>query len=625
MPLFLSAADPPLVIAPGLYAGLKSRGGFATPLPLVLGEEYYVNAGLIDGLSTDLVRQVSLSSLRLRIIYRGAICLQWYCLTRSGEIRHFSDSSFSTSKDTCDAITVETFIPSVLLADINVTLILFRVFHDKASKLQSGTSELIDWCFIADDYPSELANQPPLRMVSRSLGDSQHLVDQHLTHLQHLLDLQNRFPDLQFLPMPNLHIYESDIQAHDDCVRRINNHQQAQQASSCIEVFHNPFNLGGGGNMCWAINESLVECDYKGDFIMLDSDTLVPFKTLYSSALISGSSTSRQNSEAVFTPVIAFRKSPTKILEAGALFGRGAWSLAEDQPLQPCIFPFHHGEDLSHKQTMATVFQGLTSEYPPFIYGLYRLSKSHERESLLPAPFFLRGDDIEYGLHLRSRGVPIHVHGSLLVFQDPKHSLWHELLAILHATTILIAYTSREDLGLLTRNLSSFFRCRMEDHASIRDLHGMSTYHEALKRLLSLLPLEDGPLLRHYYNTDYYLGLRHLNAPYNRLNYSMAKGISTRMPADRYAEIPFLYFPKHPPDQPLPTSILLMNHLTEMATVHKPNEVSATDVDSACQKYQLTLSIMIDSIDTLHVRCKQLVDRSLIKSYFDHLRAESVN
>ena len=41
--------------------------------------------------------------------------------------------------------------------------------------------------------------------------------------------------------------------------------------------------------------------------------------------------------------------------------------------------------------------------------------------------FFLRGDDIEMGMHLQENNIPCQVNGWLVVFQEPKHSLWHEL------------------------------------------------------------------------------------------------------------------------------------------------------------------------------------------------------
>lgn len=607
-------------MAPGLYAGLKSRHGFPTPLPVRLKEEFYVNAGLIDGLSTALLRSLRVAAVHLRIALRGAICLQWYYLTHAGEIRHFSETNISSSSSESEAIQADIQIPEVLLADINIALIFFRVFHDKASQYSPERSELLDWCFFADEYQQHLVDQQPLRLISRSLGDSQNLIEQHLGHQLQLSELKKRFADLQFVAMPTLHIYESDRRAYDDCVNRIqlfaDSHPDLPQ---CLTLFYNSHNLGGGGNMCLAMNESLLKQNHDGDFVMLDSDTLVPFKTLYSTTLISNSGKALNQRAAVFTPVIAYRKQPTKILEAGALFGRGAWQLAEKQPVQPCIFPFHHGADLSEKRIMGMLFRDLTSEYPPFIYGLYRLSASHEQESLLPAPFFLRGDDVEYGLHLKEKGIAINVLGSMLVFQDPKHSLWHELLAILHSTTILIAYTGSDERGLLSRHLSTYFRERMEDHASIHDLHGMSIYHKVLKRLLSLLTVEQSELLSYYYDPSFYLGLRSVNAGYNHLNYSMAKGISQQMPASSYQELPFLYFPRHRRDQPLPDSVLLMNHLTETAAVHQPHHIAAAAVHSACQTYQLDLTMLLNSLDQLHVCCRHLLDRTRIQSYMNEM------
>jgi hypothetical protein len=617
MPLFLSSAHPPAVLARGLHAGLKARGGLPTPLPVRLKGDYYVNAGFIDGLSAPLIRALGLADVHLRIVARGPISVEWYYLDRLGSIHHFMDVRGSTASNPETPVTQDLPLPSVLLKEDNIALVFFRVSHDDSSSVVATDTELIDWCFYAESVTVNIVSAQPLLLLSRSLGESGRLIEQHLAHQLHHAELQQLHPDLQFTPMPCLHVYESDSSTYQRSSRKLEAFAATNpDLPAAIVLHHNRFNLGGGGNMCLAVKETVTDAGHKGDFVMLDSDTLVPFKTLYSTALISAIGTDEKAPPAVFTPIIAFRKQPTSVLEAGALFGRGAWQLAEPQPLQPCIYPLHHRADLSDKHAQARLSQAQESEYPPFIYSLYRLPIEDDPTVFLPAPFFLRGDDVEYGLQLRRLGVSTTVLGSLLVFQDPKHSPWHEIMAILHSTVILLAHTPAEDLGQLHNHLSDFFDARLQAHASIRDLNGISIYQETLSRLLSLIAQPQEKLLAHFYNPDYYLKLRSVNDSYSRLNYNMAQGIGETMPAHSYKELPFLYYPCQPEDQPQPKSLLLMNHLAETASVLHPDRVAFSELQAVRQKYKLSLGSLLADLPSLKECCQILLDRSRIHDHY---------
>ena len=614
IPLFLSAPHPPALLARGLYAGLKSRNGLPTPLPVVLGTDLYVNAGFIDGLSAPLVRSLGLNEVQLRLVARGPLMLQWYYLDRHGSIRHYADQAASAAQPSASA-QQDLPVPSVLLTDENISLIFFRISHDADCKL-TDCSELIDWCFHTEHSISEAAE--PLLLVSRSLAESGGLIKQHHHHHQHLADLQKRFPDLHFMPMPHLHLYESDLEAYERSRQLLHDFTTAHpELPMTVALHRNPFNLGGGGNMCLAVKRSVVDAAHGGDFVMLDSDTLVPFKTLYTSALISALIKDAHGATSVLSPVVAYRKQPNMVLEAGALFGRGAWELATATALQPCIFPLEHGADLSEKHVQARLAPMESSDYPPFIFSLYRLGKRLSAHSLLPAPFFLRGDDVEYGFYLSNLGIKTVVLGSLLVFQDPKHSPWHEVMAILHSTVILIAYVKPDSLPLLGEHIRAYFEARLNAHASARDLHGISIYQQVLSRLLGLLnaPLEE--LHAYFYDPDYYLGLRQINSPYTALNYKMARSIASTMPEGAYRELPFLYYPPLPKNEPLPESVILLNHLAETAAVLHPTQVSYSELQAACLRFKHDLALLATSLDPLRRLCISLLDRELIANNYD--------
>ena len=620
MPLFLSSPHPSTILARGLHAGLKSRGGQATPLPVRLKGDFYVNAGFIDGLSAPLIRALELADIHLRIVARGPIAVEWYYLDRLGSIHRFMDVRSSTAINPEITITQDLPLPSVLLNDDNIALVFFRISHDESSSIGDAETELIDWCFYAKSIPVNICSAKPLLLLSRSLGDSGRLIEQHLAQQLHHAELEKLHPDLQFIPMPWLHVYESDFSTYQRSRRRLEEFESTHpDLAAAIVLHHNRYNLGGGGNMCLAVKETVTDPGHRGDFVMLDSDTLVPFKTLYSTALISAIGTDQKAPPSVFTPIIAFRKQPTSVLEAGALFGRGAWQLAEAKPMQPCIHPLHHLADLSNKHDQARLSRPQDSEYPPFIYSLYRLPIEDNPNAFLPAPFFLRGDDVEYGLQLRSLGIKTSVLGSLIVFQDPKHSPWHEIMAILHSTVILLAYTTAQDLSQLNNHLGSFFNARLQAHASIRDLNGISIYQEVLSRLLSLLVQPKVELLSHFYNPEYYLKLRSVNDSYSRLNYDMAQGLGKSMPTNSYQELQFLYYPCQAQDQTQPESFLLMNHLNETAALLHPGRVDFSELQDVHQSYRLSLGSFLSNLHSIKECCEILLDRSCIFEHYQKL------
>lgn len=620
MRLFLSASHPAVVLERGLYAGLKSRGGLPSPLPVTLGPEIYVNAGFIDGLSPHLVQSLELQGVKLRLIFSGALLVQWYFLERHGTIRHFADENLAFD-ETISISTVDLDIPSVLLNVDNVASVFFRLCHsDRYANLSS--SQLVDWCFHAENTIGSA--QKPLLMVSRSHGESINLVEQHYALYIELVGLKKRFPDLHFMPMPCLYLYESEMNAYDKSKKQLSKYRNLNsEFHQALKLQKNPLNLGGGGNMCFAVKSSIADSSNSQNLAMIDSDTIVPFKTFYTTALISEFSRNKQDSSGLISPVVAYRKSPRKVLEAGALFGRGAWDLLSPQPLQPCILPLHHGADLSDRHVQAGLSTEINSDYAPFIYNLFCPSSRMSPTSLLPAPFFLRGDDIEYGTHLRNNGISVTVCSDLLVFQDPKHSLWHEAMAVLHSTVILVAYDKMNDLSKLSENLYKYYEARLYAHSSIRDLLGISVYQYVLTRLLSILEVPAEDLLTHFYSTEFYQRIQSLNASYTRSNYIMIQEIQRSNSQHSCLLLPFLYFPHHSNDRPLPDTIILLNHLAETAAIHYPAEVTDYDLQKAVQQFKYDLSRIVGNLNKLQPLCKCLLDRNSIAALLNQIYSKA--
>ena len=190
--------------------------------------------------------------------------------------------------------------------------------------------------------------------------------------------------------------------------------------------------------MCLAVYEEYVAKSNRNQFIMIDSDTIVPFRTLYFSVATAATQATQQQTMST-VPTILYAKKSNTILESGALFGRGNWGIASANVSQPCIAPLFHNQQISNTDTQSSVSEQSYTDYPPFIYSISNAKSNDEKIHFLPIPFFLRGDDIEMGMHLQENNIPCQVNGWLVVFQEPKHSLWHEFMAILHGTCLILA------------------------------------------------------------------------------------------------------------------------------------------------------------------------------------------
>ncbi|MEB3334045.1 MAG: hypothetical protein VKP70_03580 [Cyanobacteriota bacterium] len=612
--VFLSGAHPAEIIGKGFFAGLKSRNGLPTPLPVQLTQEdVFVNAGYLDGLSAAFCQRLQVRHAYVRIELKGSASLQFYFLDALGKIRHYSDRPLLNPLIDSAPRIHDVPIPEVLLLDQKVRVIFFKL-EPLSSPGDPHTPQvwLNNWCFHAE-LEHLLTQQTPLPLVSRSLGESPSLIRRHLRHAKHYFDLRRTHGDLLFAEMPRLYVYESDPEACHLGRQLINKAVLEYPAlKDMILLQENPFNLGGGGNMCLAIKEIISDQNHDGWFAMVDSDTLVPFKTLYSSALLNAVPHLPSNKPIAISPVILFEKNPTMVLEAGAVFGRGTWQLAVNKPVQPCIFPIQNGRLLTNMEEQARLSKDTLSDYPPFIFSLYSLPRDMDGKQALPAPFFLRGDDIEFGYHLASMGVTTTVMGSLVVFQDPKHSLWHELMAILHAVVILCAYTSPEGLTRLSDHLHSYFQSRLTSHLSFRDLGGAGVYLEVLSRLNALKTFERENLLASFYDPAYYLRLRSLNQDFTHSTYTILRDTTQSLPPETYVELPFLYYPQHPSDKPLPMRIGFINHLAETAFILEPHTISHVDVRVCRDQGLRELTSLLADLDEIRERCLLLLDRQEI-------------
>jgi hypothetical protein len=604
---YLFGYSKPSFVAKGLYAGLKSRDGLPTPLPLSLqsGDEY-VNAGFLDALPCTFMRELEINDVSLHVQHLGPIKVSLYLLLKTGKIFHCGDHILEDDADSMVAL------PTPTLEDPNGRLVFFRI------QPYSNKAILVNWYFTT---PSQqwLSDIKPLLLISRSLGESPALVKRYLgIHKEHQ-HLRSHHPNLFFIPLPRLTIYESDSDAYKDSQKLL-----ADSSDYPISLRLNEYNLGGGGNMCLAVHEEVIKRQSVNQFGMLDSDTILPFRTLYFTSLHAARLAYKKCS-CVRVPIILYTSEASQVLECGALFGRGNWGIISNTPTQPCIQLLHHRQQLSDSRTQAEIAGLSYTDYPPFIFSIFSGQQHQLASHFLPAPFFLRGDDIEMGLHLRKANIPCEVDGSLLVFQEPRHSLWHEWMAVLHGICVVLAAAAAEDRcsgGF--PELQVYFEARSLAHSRIHDLNGLHTYERVLDRLIDLQRWSEDEIVVRFHDPKAYLAERQLNKAFTVANLCMLKSIVSKasLPADQFIQLPFIYFESEYEsamgnDASLPQHIGLINNSLSSAAILNPLSIDPSEVQEIRKRInRKAKQLFITNSANLARRCLILTDRKrIIKEY----------
>ena len=599
---YISGAEKPFFIERGLYSGLKEKNGLPSPLPISLkAQQEYTGTGYLDALPHGFLKKTKLNNIIFQATISGSAIASFYISLENKKIYHFQDFLL-------EAGTNDIALPTGLVNEPNGRLIMFKI------KALDESITLSSWAYLNRETPEYLQQAKELKIVSRSLGESGSIIEQfhHLNEEYH--QIKKNLPDCFLLPFPCVVIYESDKTAYTQSLALIK-----RLSLNFVRIKYNKFNLGGGGNMSVAVQEEVIAKANCKQFIMIDSDTLIPFRTLYFSiATAAYQATQKKNCATV--PTILYTKNPNIILESGALFGRGNWAVASSNPAQPCIAPFFHNRSLTDKDTPSSIsIEGYT-DYPPFIYSLFTAANSEDKINFLPTPFFLRGDDIEMGLHLRENKISCQVNGWLVVFQEPKHSLWHEFMAILHGTCLIFAQNKKKKSNEHnddTSGLHEFFMTRINCHSQAKDLAGLNVYDEVLSRLTSLLDWNDDEAITNFHNPDYYLKMRKLNAGYSSANFKTIQTLKENgsFNPNLVADIPFLYFDvqlKHHKDRynTKPAKIAFINESNETAQIINTDEVTRSSVQELRTSMFNKLQFLLDNKDKLANKCRAVCDRS---------------
>ena len=603
---YVSGPEKPVFIEKGLYSGLKEKNGLPSTLPITLKTtQEYTGTGFLDALPHAFLNETGLKNIIFHAEVSGESTASFYILLENSKIYHVQDFPLKSG-------TNEIALPKSISNEPNGRLIMFKI------KPLNETITLKNWAYLSRDIPQYLQKSKILKIVSRSLGDSKLIIDQFKRLHEEHEGIKKEFENCFIAKFPSVVIYESDKKSYD-----LSQQQIKEESLDFITLKYNHFNLGGGGNMTLAVQNEVIADKNCSQFIMVDSDTSIPFRTLYYSVITAAQQASEDKSVAT-VPTILYAKNPNIILECGSLFGRGNWAVASSQPTQPCIAPFYHNRSITDKNTQSSITTTGYTDYPPFIYSLYNSATIEEKINFLPTPFFLRGDDIEMGIKLRDESIPTQVHGWLTVFQQPKHSLWHEFMAILHGTCLILAQNNNTPPQDNTKNFSGlreYFTSRISCHSQVRDLAGLHTYNEILKRLLEIANWSDNEVVSNFHNPDYYLSMRKLNANFSKGNFKTIRTLQQNGGFNQAetAGLPFLYFEgeleKYINTNPSkPSKVALINKSDETAQIINLDEVSSSSVQELRSLMINNLEVVLGNSESLKKKCAQICNRKLIQA-----------
>jgi len=187
-------------------------------------------------------------------------------------------------------------------------------------------------------------------------------------------------------------------------------------------------NFGGCGGFTRTMYEALEHHEVSHHVLMDDDTTLDP-QILANLALFLG----YVSRDVVVGGHMLDLLRPCVLYEAGAMV-RG------DARIEPQL----HNVDLREVTALAPFSRARTVDYNA--WWLCALPTRHMREALFPAPIFIRGDDVEYGVRMRERGVKTIAMPGIAVWHEPfyvKVGGWQAYYDLRNRLILASAYPER--------------------------------------------------------------------------------------------------------------------------------------------------------------------------------------
>lgn len=251
-------------------------------------------------------------------------------------------------------------------------------------------------------------------------------------------------------------------------------------------------NLGGGGNAAQVLSLFLKQDqavrETIDNVVIFDDDLDITIESLSRYRNFSN----YMAKDAIVTLPIMMKSETTTIWEDGGFWGRfheSGGSVSDRTELFPQLIK--HGLRLDRFDHLDDFCEINHPEYSTFIF--FAMPRSVVERLGYPAPFFLRGDDIEYSLRAGKNNIRILSNPNMCAWHEPAHSYGQEYMAILHGLIINLTY------GIIDKNVYlRFFNDRFRSHGGIRDGLGLRVYVEVLKSLVRPTSVADRGFEQHY-------------------------------------------------------------------------------------------------------------------------------
>jgi GT2 family glycosyltransferase len=370
-------------------------------------------------------------------------------------------------------------------------------------------------------------------------------------------------------------------------------------------------NLGGGGNMAHvmarflAANSSAGLSDPATEVLIVDDDMCLSMESLARYV----ASCSWRRCEYITSVPVLMKSRPTTVWEDGGFWGRDGFrpngtlgTLGTVRSLSPHLL--RHGLDLTGYEHLDLFGPLNRCEYSTFIFFGLPLSLLHRMG--LPAPFFLRGDDIEWSLRALALGVTLVTNPNLATWHEPGHGYGQEYMAILHGAIINLGHSDNEASHFL-----DFFERRLVEHASLGDLEGIALYQRVLDDLLD----SDTRLFTESFEQHYRDTLPRLGAPMAAVTDAELQRLRAEAGAGRLRLVPYLYPGLAPLRMDALGPCLLINEAAQTCRALSPS-CSAQRL-AATQHFVATLQRFDEAFDALQACWRSRLSVGATAAFWD--------
>lgn len=448
-----------------------------------------------------------------------------------------------------------------------------RLFWD--IKPVSGAVDLHDISYVTDEPAPK---EKTFLFLGRTFGRTKALV----RVLSNVVDQCYTDDHSRFLSMSKFVILDTSSKSLDEYEHLISNRK--------LNLFVcSGENLGGGGNAAQVLNIFLQQDDdvraLSDNIVIFDDDLDITVETLMRYQAFA----SYMVKDVIVTLPVLMKSDPHVVWEDGGVWGRFNESGGRVSSRTE-VFPqlIKHGYRLGGCDHLDTFAKLNHPEYSTFIF--FAMPRCIVEKLRFPAPFFLRGDDIEYSLRAGRENYKILSNPNMCAWHEPAHSYGQEYMAILHGIIINFSYGELNPASYL-----KFFNDRFHSHGGIRDGVGLRVYAEVLKSLVAPEAILALGFEHHYFEK---LALfKSLDSRFENMDSKIVSEFLSKETSPRRQLYPFVYF-NPGPDQV--SAYVLHNH-HQGTYLFRDLSDPASDIEfyACAAEFSSALKLFIENFDSI--------------------------